>query len=548
MLFLLDRMVFFIFAVLPIFAIVYWGVKRAARSLDRLDNKDVPTVSERFRKARLMAIIYGIVASIADLALYQVFNGYAAARRQIAMNPYIDHLAWQSSVDTPGQKQAQFITFLILVAAVVFSWLTLERVVLASLFYMRDRKQVLHIVDIVDSGSLDNVQLAGQESGVAEPVNGGGRKLRPLIVTLTATTAFAAVLFGMYVFHARANRAPMASPSAVTVLSPPASVASPLVNIVAEAGFWAAKIGESAENNREFVVAIDDKDALYFVPVNKQGVESFTPEMWNTQEPGRFLVIEKISIEQWQQGVKNFPGQRMVRVVKALCKQGISVKAFTVSGLVDADNVLYSDACPAVADLTETPQTFVDKVASAPQSRSPTQAPPTDDPAVKNSGPDDKPVSDNQDFARTDASQQDAPNNVDARKLNAQALQMMSENPRDLMGARRALETAARLAPLDMEIQNNLGDVYNRTGAYGDAESVLLRVVSMAPTRRVAYGNLGYAEAKLGNATAASTRFCQYIRLFKSPEQGKSTLAHVINDPDVIVQSAVQLAISNCTQ
>ena len=136
----------------------------------------------------------------------------------------------------------------------------------------------------------------------------------------------------------------------------------------------------------------------------------------------------------------------------------------------------------------------------------------------------------------------------DARKLNLQALHLLAENPPDLWGAKSALEAAVRLAPSDIEIQNNLGDVYGRIGDYRSAESVLTWVVSVAPTRRVAQGNLGYVEAKIGKVVDASNHFCQYIRLFKSMEQGKSTLARVINDPDPNVQTAVNLTLSNCTQ
>jgi len=66
------------------------------------------------------------------------------------------------------------------------------------------------------------------------------------------------------------------------------------------------------------------------------------------------------------------------------------------------------------------------------------------------------------------------------------------------------LEKAAQLDPADIEILNNLGDVYGRNGEYRSAEAVLLRVLSLAPNRRVAFGNLGSVEAKLGKTEAAA--------------------------------------------
>jgi ribosome biogenesis GTPase A/Flp pilus assembly protein TadD len=135
----------------------------------------------------------------------------------------------------------------------------------------------------------------------------------------------------------------------------------------------------------------------------------------------------------------------------------------------------------------------------------------------------------------------------DARRLNTQALRMLSETPPDLSGARRALEEASQLNPSDIEILNNLGDVYGRIGEYRLAEAVLLRVLNLAPNRRVALGNLGSVEAKLGRTEGAANYFCQYVRQFDSLDHGKSTLQRVMVDPDPNVQEAVRATIANCT-
>jgi hypothetical protein len=130
--------------------------------------------------------------------------------------------------------------------------------------------------------------------------------------------------------------------------------------------------------------------------------------------------------------------------------------------------------------------------------------------------------------------------------LNAKALQLLSTNPPELNGARLALEKAAQLAPADIEILNNLGFVYGKSGMYRPAEAVLLRVLSLAPNRRVALGNLGLVDAKLGKTEAAANYFCQYVRQFASLQNGKSTLVRVMKDPDPNVQDAVKATVANC--
>jgi tetratricopeptide (TPR) repeat protein len=109
------------------------------------------------------------------------------------------------------------------------------------------------------------------------------------------------------------------------------------------------------------------------------------------------------------------------------------------------------------------------------------------------------------------------------------------------------LEKAAQVDSADIEILNNLGDVYGRVGDYHSAEAVLLRVLSLAPTRRVALGNFGGVEAKLGKTEAATNYFCLYVRQFGSLQKGKATLARVMVDPDPNVQEAVRATIANCT-
>jgi hypothetical protein len=53
---------------------------------------------------------------------------------------------------------------------------------------------------------------------------------------------------------------------------------------------------------------------------------------------------------------------------------------------------------------------------------------------------------------------------------------------------------------------------------------------------------------KLGRIANASDQFCKYVRLSNSLEQGKSTLQHIMKDPDPNVQEAVRLTEVGCMQ
>lgn len=133
-----------------------------------------------------------------------------------------------------------------------------------------------------------------------------------------------------------------------------------------------------------------------------------------------------------------------------------------------------------------------------------------------------------------------------SKQLNAQGLRLLSISHPDVQEAKRSFEAAVQLDSGNIEAVNNLGYVYGRIGDYSTAETILIRVLEIAPSRRAAQGNLGYVQAKLGKTQDAAEHFCQYVRLFDSLEQGKSTLARVMADPDPKVQSAVKTTMVNC--
>lgn len=133
-----------------------------------------------------------------------------------------------------------------------------------------------------------------------------------------------------------------------------------------------------------------------------------------------------------------------------------------------------------------------------------------------------------------------------ARKLNAQGLQALAKPQPDLIEAKRLFQEAVEFDPEYVEALNNLGDVCGILEDYKTAEAILSKVLTMAPKRRVAHGNMGYVEAKLGNIDQAEFHFCEYIRAFKSFDRGTSKLKGSFTDPDPQVQTAVNLTIASC--
>jgi hypothetical protein len=133
-----------------------------------------------------------------------------------------------------------------------------------------------------------------------------------------------------------------------------------------------------------------------------------------------------------------------------------------------------------------------------------------------------------------------------ARKLNTQGLRALAGVQPNLVEARRLFQKAVQLDPENVELLNNLGDVVGRLEDYKAAEAILAKVLTMAPKRRVANGNMGYVEAKLGNIDRAEVYFCEYIRTSDSFERGEAKLKGSFGDPDPRVQNAVRLTIANC--
>ncbi len=127
-------------------------------------------------------------------------------------------------------------------------------------------------------------------------------------------------------------------------------------------------------------------------------------------------------------------------------------------------------------------------------------------------------------------------------KANSEGLRLLAAG--QLGAAKSCFQVAARLDESSVEALNNLGYVCQLLGEFQESETYLLRVVQLAPDRKVAYGNLGYSEAKLGKHLEAVSNFRAYIRLFQDEERGKTALRHAITDTDPRVQSALQEALN----
>jgi hypothetical protein len=133
-----------------------------------------------------------------------------------------------------------------------------------------------------------------------------------------------------------------------------------------------------------------------------------------------------------------------------------------------------------------------------------------------------------------------------ARKLNSDGLRVLAVPQPNLVEAKSLFQQAVQLDPKNVEMLNNLGDVVGRLEDYKTAEEILAKVLTMAPKRRVANGDMGYVEAKLGNIDRAEVYFCEYIRAFDSFDKGEAKLKGSFGDPDPRVQNAVSITIANC--
>jgi tetratricopeptide (TPR) repeat protein len=91
----------------------------------------------------------------------------------------------------------------------------------------------------------------------------------------------------------------------------------------------------------------------------------------------------------------------------------------------------------------------------------------------------------------------------------------------------RVFQEAARVAPDNNEILENLGDAYLRNGDLGEAQQTLLSVLVLVPGQAPAWVNLGQAYARLGNFPAAIACFANAYRFSSDREETRQVLRNL---------------------
>jgi tetratricopeptide (TPR) repeat protein len=193
------------------------------------------------------------------------------------------------------------------------------------------------------------------------------------------------------------------------------------------------------------------------------------------------------------------------------------------------------------------PNASTDAVTSRPTEITPNsdnKSPSTTEPALPNrpSAPLPTVSSEEGDAVTTCTDDAKATGQRDSSRANSEGLRLLAGG--QLEGARSCFRVAVRLHGSNVEALNNLGYVCQLQGKFQESENYLLKVVQLAPDRKVAYCNLGYTEAKLGKHAEAVSYFRTYIKLFHDKEHGKAALERAITDTDPLVQSALKQALS----
>lgn len=133
-----------------------------------------------------------------------------------------------------------------------------------------------------------------------------------------------------------------------------------------------------------------------------------------------------------------------------------------------------------------------------------------------------------------------------SRRLNRDGLNALAGSDPDLSAARRDFEDAVKADSSNIEALNNLGWIDGRMGNYRLAKTILEKVLSLDPNRRVAQANLGYVLAKMGDVAGARSHFCRLIALSNSQSEAQKVLRGEDKDPDANVHAAVAQAIHDC--
>jgi predicted Zn-dependent protease len=109
-----------------------------------------------------------------------------------------------------------------------------------------------------------------------------------------------------------------------------------------------------------------------------------------------------------------------------------------------------------------------------------------------------------------------------------------------LMEALKAFKAAYEADPADVEIVNNLGYIALLSGDFAAAEQHLLSALVLAPSRSLAWINLGQTYAKQGKHRQAIAGFANAYRFSHNREREYKRLQNLQEtDEDIRVQKAV---------
>jgi predicted Zn-dependent protease len=116
----------------------------------------------------------------------------------------------------------------------------------------------------------------------------------------------------------------------------------------------------------------------------------------------------------------------------------------------------------------------------------------------------------------------------------------------DFPAAVQAFRAAAQANPVRVEVFNNLGYAYMKSGDLPAAERWLVYTLTRAPERTNAWANLGDTYAQQGHHQAALACFAHAYRFSKNRDNTRQFLSQRVEDPtlDYRVRQVAQQALT----
>jgi hypothetical protein len=122
------------------------------------------------------------------------------------------------------------------------------------------------------------------------------------------------------------------------------------IHVAAAVGFWVNLSGNAFEEvvQHEFGIVLDSNGKTY--QDHNGQVIPFDGESWRKQLPGKALIVEGKYDAVWKETIRTNPNDSTVRVVTALCKEGVPVFTFADAMTPGGDATAYTDACQALVE------------------------------------------------------------------------------------------------------------------------------------------------------------------------------------------------------